>query len=808
MDVVSEQPLPKAGAATRAALFLVSANLILWEVLLTRIYSTILFYHFAFMAVSVSMFGLTLGAVLVFVKPPTDKNRESWMGGLALATAGATAFSITAQLFMPLVPGPGGAPSHYMIATYLLSAFPFVPGGAFICLALTRYADVGVLYAADLAGAAAGSVLMPLIIIAFNGPGAVLVAAAFSSMAAALLWRTLNSRIAAISVAIALALIVAAQVNVSAEILRVRYMFAGPVEPSPYERWNAFSRITVNPSNSSPFGWGIDPAIAVTLPPVKQRWLAIDSGAGTPLTFYNGDPKQISHLRYDVTTVAHRIRKNADVCIIGPGGGRDVLAALAYNQHSIQGVEVNPDIVYAVNTVFGDYTGHLDQRPDVAFAVDDGRSFLHRTDKRFDIIQASFVDTVAATAAGAYAFTENGLYTVEAWEMFMQRLKPRGMLSFSRFYYGATTWPVEIYRLVALASATLRARGITDPSKHILLLRNRLNVGQNEKIATLMVSPEPFNEEDIARAKETCKEVLGELALGPGISLDPNFEFLQQASTQELRAKYPLDVTPTYDDRPYFFFHARLSDVLSGNTQQAFGGSQFNLPAIRMLMTLSETVLALGALLIVFPIVWLRIRSGAWSSGPVGPASIPVYFGAIGVGFMLVEIGLIQRLSLFLGHPIYGFTVVLFGLLLSGGLGALISDRLLNWMSPARQWRILALTALVIFAVEAVSAQVMKSAIGESTPTRIVLTLLLIFPTASFMGFGFPMGMRLARAHSDSRTAWFWAINGAMSVIGSVLAMLCSIELGIRITILAGMAIYVVAAILHGWAMNRKSAAA
>jgi hypothetical protein len=806
MDVDSSTALPKANTATRVALFLVSANLILWEVLLTRIYSTILFYHFAFMAVSVSMFGLTLGAVLVFLKPPSKENLESRLGWLALATALATSLAIIAQLFMPLIPDETGVPASYMIVTYILSALPFVPGGAFICVALTRFDGVGVLYAADLAGAAAGCVLMPLIIVALNGPGAVLAAGALSCLAAALVWRKNTIQLAGVALGLAVALIIAAQVNVSTHWLRVRYQHAGAAPQAPYEAWNAFSRIVVIPNpGDQAFGWGIDPEILAKLPPVKQRWLSIDSGAGTPLTHFTGDLKELNHLRYDVTGVAHRLRSDADVCVIGPGGGRDLLTALAYKQHSVLGIEVNPNIVNAVNVIFGEYTGHLDQRKDVGFIVDDGRSALQRTDKRFDIIQASFVDTVAATAAGAYAFTENGLYTVEAWEMFMQRLKPRGMLSFSRFYYGATTWPVEIYRLVALASETLRQRGVKDPSQHIILIRNRLGNSPTDKIATLLVSPDPFSAEDVARSRETCKELLGEIALGPGISLDPNFAFLQSSSAAEQRARYPLDVTATFDDRPYFFFHSRLSDVLSGKQVEGFGGSAFNLPAVRMLVTLTLTVLALGAALILIPAFLMRGKSGAGAR--TGPLAIPIYFAAIGVAFMFVEIGLIQRLSLFLGHPIYGFTVVLFGLLLSGGLGALISDRLLGSMSPERQWRILALAALIIFVVELLSSIILKTYIGESTPLRIVLTLALICPTASFMGFGFPMGMALARVHKDSRTAWFWAINGATSVIGSVLAMLCSIELGIRAAIFTGLAIYILAAVLHGVAAARKPAA-
>ncbi len=808
MTDMANEELKEQRWKLRMAIFLVSANLVLWEVLLTRIFSTILYYHFAFMAVSVSMFGLTFGAVLVFLFPPPENTLNSRLGVLAGLTSLVTAAAIFIQLIVPLNPDANGAvPSTYLALTYVLSALPFVPGGAFICLALTRFKDTGTLYAADLAGSAVSCALMPLLIIAFNGPGAVLAAASASALAGAIVFSRSDKFRAGALVTFAVGLIAVGQLNVSQQWLRVRYRHDGPAPVPLYESWNAFSRIIVTPYWSrKPFNYGIDSSFEAELPEINQLWLQIDAGAATPITEFNGNLEKVSYLKHELSAVAHRMRENADVCIIGPGGGRDVLAALAFKQASVTGIDVNPDILHADNVVFGDFSGHLDRRNDVTFMVDDGRSALTRIDRRFDIIQASFVDTAAATSAGAYAFTENGLYTVEAWTLFMQRLKPRGVLSFSRFYYGATTWPVEIYRLVALSAAALRQAGVTDPAKHILLFRGRQHaVGQSievEKMATLLISPDPFSPEDIERAKKASADVRCDLALAPGVMLDDKFKVLIAATdSDELRRAFPLDVTATYDDRPYFFFHSRLKDVIAGGAAPEEGDSAINLPAVRILATLTVTVIVLGVLLIIFPVVFLRLRGK--SGATTGPAAIPLYFGAIGIAFMFVEIGLIQRLSLFLGHPIYGFTIVLFGLLMATGVGSFSSNQVLKSLGAQSHFAILLAAAGVIVLAEYIGAAVMHDHISAQTSTRVLLTLVLICPPALLMGFAFPMGMDVAGRVQDSRTAWFWSINGATSVIGSVLAMLCSIELGIRMTIFAGAMIYLFAAVLHRMAAAR-----
>ena len=502
----------------------------------------------------------------------------------------------------------------------------------------------------------------------------------------------------------------------------------------------------------------------------------------------------LEHLRLDITGFAHNLRPQAEVLVIGAGGGRDVLTALAYRQRSVRAVEVNPNTVAAVNQVFGDFTGHLDRAPNVAFVVGEGRSYLATTRDRFDIIQASFIDTVAATAAGAYAFVENGLYTVEAWKLFLSRLKPRGILTFSRFYYGSTTVPVEIYRTMALAAAALKSSGAADPAAHILLVANK-DAQVKEAVATILLSPSPFSAEDIARAREACLRLRCEIYFSKDESKDAFFNEIVGKTPPVGLDRFPLDISPPTDDRPFFFFQLKMSDILSGKKWRAYGGSAFNLPALQTLVTLAAVTMVLGLALVAFPRFWLAAR-GRWPSRPGLPLA-PLYFAAIGAAFMFVEIGFIQRLSLFLGDPTYGFTVVLLGILASSGLGSLAGGLLVDRLRPSLRsivpWGLI----LALLGAEKASSFLLAARMGEGTPSRVALSVLLIFLPAFLMGMPFPLGMAAAQRADDQRASWYWAINGASAVIASVLAMVCSLTLGIRATILAGGLLYAAAALIY-----------
>jgi hypothetical protein len=759
-----------------------SASVLLWQVLLTRIYGVMLFYHFAFMVVSLAMFGITLGAMWVYLFPkhfPFEAETES-MGWLSLAAGICMAAVITVQLNVPFRYSDLAPPTFYLVMTYILSSLPFVPAGAIVCLAITRDpGGVGKMYAADLAGAAIGCLLVPILLPITGGIGTVFVAATLSFAAAALLYRSKRRR--KLSAILAAVVLVFAVLNEKNRWLTIRYTHQGKAPTPLYEKWNAYSRIIVREVPwGIPFGYGIHRDLVTRFPSVEQRQLEIDSGAGTPITHIDSDPRKLEFLKYDITSFAHHLRPTGNSLIIGTGGGRDILSALTFGKSAITAVEVNGNILSALNGPFGEFSGHLDRNPKVHFVNDEGRSYLSRTDERFDLIQASFVDTSAATAAGAFAFVESGLYTQEAWELFLRKLKPGGVFSNSRFNFGSSRWPVEVCRLVALAHAALRGIGVADPKRNMIVVRTDHTFPLPEKIVTLLISPTEFSEGDLAKADTVCAQLRCEVVLNWKKVTDP---YLRKVfDPNEIAGgfpAFPLDISPPSDDRPFFFFHAKPADAFSGTLTDPYGESRQHVPAVRILMILCALSLFLASAIIFVPLSFRRKSFRRSGIDPFGFA----YFAAIGLAFMFVEIAQIQRMSLFLGHPTYGFVVVLFSLLLFTGIGSSLPRR------PQLLIAIPILLALSLFAGEWAIANL----IGSPNAVRIFISIALLGIPAIAMGLALPSGMDRILPKAGESAPWYWAVNGAFSIIGSIVAMAACLFLGIQSTFWLGIAIYLIA---------------
>ncbi len=502
-------PLPRF--PTYVGIFLVALATLMYEILLTRIFSVTMLYHFAFVALSVAMFGLTAGALVVYLAPnlfPPDRL------GQRLAVA-ATAFplamvlSFVVEVRIPFRASWSVAAVSAIALTYVIIAVPFVVSGIVICLVLTRYSSRSVsrLYAADLAGAALGCVLLIVVLNWSDGPTAVLWVATLASLGAAAFAIDAGSpAIRRVAVASTLLLSVAAAghtalVRSGVAIIRLVYSKGVAETPPIYEKWNSYSRVRVtgDPEQETPAqGWGL----SQNVPPsrLRQLHLDIDVWAGTVMTHFNGDLRTVEHLKYDVTNIAYYLRPAPDALVIGAGGGRDVLSALAFGARSVTAVEINKDILATVNERFGAFTGHLDRHPRVRFVNDEARSFVARSADRYGIIQISLIDTWAATAAGAFVLGENSLYTVEAWTTFLGHLSDDGLLTVSRWYFRGR--PAEMYRTTSIAVAALTALGVTDPRRHIAIVRNMSPANAwppdtPDGVGTILVSRRPFSEGEL-----------------------------------------------------------------------------------------------------------------------------------------------------------------------------------------------------------------------------------------------------------------------------------------------------------------------
>jgi len=773
--------------STYAGLFLTTLSLLQFELFLTRIYSVTMWYHFAFMAISLAMFGLAAGAILVEVMKKRDAHATLANTGLLFALSSAICFAV--QLYIPADPENE---IKWTALAFTLIAIPFVFGGMVVCVALTRFpARTGALYAVDLAGSAAGCVLTIPILDHIHAPTAVILNAGIAALAAAAfawplriidgcalsgLHSPRSSRMRWVAATCCVVLVAVAAVNQSTKRIDIQWLKGGRNwHDGVYEKWNALSRIYVRETGSEPFGWGMSPAYHPNRE-LQQLYLNIDSGAATVITNFDGNLNALEHLKYDVTALAHYLRRPTSVLVIGVGGGRDILTALVFGQRHVTGVEINPDILGVLTNRFRDYTGSLQTNPAVTLVHDEARSYIARSAEQYGIIQASLIDTWAATSAGAYVLTENGLYTKEAWLTFLNHLTPDGILTMSRWYY--ETQPAETLRLTALATASLMELGVADPRQHIIIVRKQDNseVGQYS-VATILVSKRPFTDADIDRITQVSNEMEFLPVLTPRFAERPEFEAVStRGKYEQLMRSYPLNIEAPSDDSPFFFHMLRAADLLKASTFQ--GMNERNLKAVKVLGRLLAIVSGLSAVAIIAPLVVRRRVREARSF------RLMIYFASIGLAFMMIEIGQLERLIVFLGHPIYGLTVVLFVLLIASSCGSLVSERMSRWI-----WLLPVLLAAFIFA----SPNVTRAFTAASTPVRIGVSALMLFPCGFFMGMAFPLGVKKALyAHKGAPTAWYWGINGAFSVISSVLAVVVALFWGVTVTLAVGLAAYVV----------------
>jgi len=807
----------RAGARTFAGLFLVTLSTLTYQLLLTRTFSVTMYYHFAFVAISVTMFGMAVGAIAVYLGPRlfvADRVSRHLALGAALFAA-TIVLSYLTHLSIPFLIEPSLVSAYALALTYAALSVPFVMSGVVVSLALTRFPQqVGALYAADLTGAALGCVIVGPLLRVADAPTAVVATAAIASVASMLFAaeRTLNAAtvrsgrlrrtcatLAAFLTLATLANGVAARQN--AGWLRLMWV-KGQYEARPLvERWNSFSRIRVigDPNRViKPSGWGL----SATLPAEKRArelHLDIDSYAGTELTAYNGDPETVSHLKYDVTNVAHYLRPDSRVVVVGAGGGRDVLSALVFKQREVTGVEINESIIDLVNRRFGDFTGHLDRDPRVRFVNDEARSYIARLQDRVDLIQISLIDTWAATASGAFVLTENSLYTTNAWRMFLDHLAPRGILSVSRWYFADR--PGEVYRLATLASTVLIERGVARPGDHYAIVRARpaASINGPDGVGTMLLSRDPLSAEDLDRLESVAARMKFDVIQSPRYSADDTFAAIASGSRLEQAiATHPLNIAAPTDDTPFFFHMLRLRDVFNVSRWQDQGIVRFNMTAVGILGVLMVTVTILTAACIVLPLAIARSRGVALARSKdsarhsrVDIAPHLVYFGAIGLGFMLVEISQVQRLAIFLGHPVYSLSVVLFALLLSSGLGSLATARLSD--SAKSSTRSLLLLVVVLVAFGSSTPLVIRYFDAASVAVRIAVAVAILLPIGFVMGMAFPIGMRRALSDAPSIAPWLWGVNGAASVCASVLVVVIALGAGISAAFWVGAGCYVIA---------------
>ena len=754
---------------------------LLLELLLTRIFSVTLYYHFAFMVISLALFGLGLSGVVLYLRP--DRFPEQDLARLlsrysrrfALSTVVTLVFVVSHPMTAyldALTPGRFTT-QHFYQLTFLFgfAAVPFYYGGMVVSMALFHLRRrVTVLYFFDLAGASLACLALDPLLSGLGGPNAVLMVTVLAASAALLFgtdlsrWRPERS-----SVVLTVLLAGLLVLNLATQVVGLGSFKFVKRELLAFSKWNALSRIEVQELKQPK-----------PLPPLVPS-LTIDAMARTTIFSFN-DREQFARSNQGISSISYVLGSGRKVLIIGPGGGIDVLTAMVNGHRDITLAEINPIILHDVMLGrYRKYSGNLYGLPGVKANLAEGRSFVRRSTERYDVIQATLVDTWAASATGTFALSENHLYTVEAFEDYLDHLTDRGLVSMSRWL---KVQGMEFVRLCALARTALEKRKVAAPHLH-MFAAGEGNVG------VLLVKRSPFTKPELDRLHQVCAKRKFFIVYSPrGKHVNPAAIVLGPRPVDSFYQKFPIDVRPVYDDRPFFFYAVKperlIQALVSG---ELLGLNSFSAVVLMSLLGLVTFLVFTG---IVIPL-WLGQRKAL--SGSRGSKLRDLsFFVCIGVGFILVEIALLQRFTLFLGHPIHSLRVVLFSLLLSSAVGSLLSGRA---RKPATLLKLMMGAGLGVAALMLVYAYglgpVFYAGIGWPLWARMLVAGLLVAAPGLLMGMMLPTAVRLLGGRHAEIIPWAWGLNGAASVLGSVLSMIVAIHLGFTLTLLAGGAVYVLA---------------
>ena len=763
-------PKPASWPLLYFAVALTTAATLLLELSLTRVFSVVFYYHFAFLAISIALFGLGVGGVLSYVVAGWSGTLHRKLGLLSLVNAALVLVSVLVVLTR------GATVTIFDFALiYFTAALPFLGAGIIVSLAISSTIErVDKVYFFDLLGAAVGCFALVGLLETVGGPNTV-VAVSILFAAAGAIWFSIDGlrvgRIASVALGLMFAIVVVA--NMKYHFLEVTYA-KGQKLRTDESWWNSISRI----------------GLAKDLD--AGEMIYIDADASTAIArfdFNHLSPDNLKDLLHQGPSLPYNLRPGAKTLIIGPGGGWDVSRALASGSHDVTGVEINPIIANTImRKQYPQLSNYLYLRPDVHIFVEDGRSFVRRSDDHFQVIQATLVDTWASTAAGAFALSENNLYTTDAFHDYFTHLTDDGLLTFTRWGFQP---PRESLRLLSLASVALRTLGETDPARHVIVGRaNSRNIAGWGATDTVIFSRKPFTETDIANARAALAEAHMVAVYLPGDR--PANEFGQLLLAQDPAAferDYTFNITPVSDNRPFFFYTVQPRDVKAFllSTGGNSADKKVNLAVLNLFYALVVSIAAVAIILILPPIVLgTRLpaeRSVRW---------FLAYFLAIGAGYILVEVALIQKFVLFLGHPTYALTVVIFSMLVSSGAGSFASRNLIR--DEPRRLLIALGTATGLVGILAVIAQpVLSAGVGLPLAVKMLATVFLIAPAGFVMGLPFPTGLRMLEQRHAPSVRWAWSLNAAASVLGSVGALVLALYLGLVGTLLVGGGLYLAA---------------
>ena len=809
----------------------VSCTTLLYELVLTRVLSALIYYHFTYLAISAALFGSSLGSVtVIFIKEKIFKKFDCNMRLLIYAQSlslfilfviiamGTSSSRETARFlalfnepsFFVLQKSVSGATLTFgfvveVILFYFIIAVPFYFSGIYITSVFSRLPGISnQLYSFDLAGAGLACLLLIPLLRKLGGINLLL----FSSLLplASLYAYEKNKKILSgpsVGIFFILSLLL---LNTITPFAKIRYI-RGYDEPKIlYSQWNDLSHINVYSAEhlrERKWIWGLSNKFKGSLP--EKLNIVINNAGYSSITRFKGDLDELDHLKYQLNFMPYMFFESPKSLVIGPGGGEDVLSALVGGSKDITAVELNPLIFDIVDNVFKDFAGGIYNRPEVKAHVAEGRGFIAETEEKFDNIDVSRVSTWLNFSPSYAPLNNNTLYTVEAFVEFLDHLKPGGVFTLSRFNHER-----EAHRFLTTAVEAYKLLG-QDAAKRIVIL--------NEQGLLLFIfATDPFSAERLSLIKEICQDKSFDMVYLPGMAGDSFYHQYLAATEKERRSiqkesKYTIN--PCFDDQPFLSYFLRPAELftLDKLVTKTNADIQYQMaarpPSSNSMQKLSR-LYADRAVNIVLVLFFVTGFIGlAFLAAPFVCKTVSVcdsaftlpwafLFFMLGLGFMLIEIPLINRFTLFLGHPVYSMILILSILLFFSALGSYLGRH----VSTESIRTVLVSTGTLILLENNLIPRFFQMGAAWPFFAKVLATVVLLMPLGVFLGVPFPRLIRLFKEEQKNSLPWAFVINGGASVFGANLGFVLALNYGFTFTFNVAAIFYIIAAILAGPAIN------
>lgn len=795
--------------ALHLLVFVVSAIGIAYQVTLMRLFSIGQWHHFAYMIISIAMLGFGAGGVLLALAgAQIAKSKRQLLGAAVTLLAISLPLCYMLSQRVPFetfeIISQTRQQLRHLLLLYVILAVPFFLTSVCIALALMQASTrVGRLYCANMVGSGAGAFAMIGLLSVIHPqrlPSLMALALLVALLCAGSLYVAYPVKRTVISVA----LIVAAAwlgwtpVRIS-DYKGLSYTLQYPDARVVEETTSPLSVLTAVASEqiretpgqlSYSYPWSERGPI----PP--QIGLYFDAGGVSPISRFDGDLEPFSYWDYVPPAIAYQLVERPKTLVIGAGGGGDVLGALYHNASHVDAVEVDPTVfdLLQSNAELNQFYGDLYNHPKVTPIVADGRGYAQSHEETYDLIQIALLDSFSAASAGVHALNESYLYTVEALQLFMNRLTSDGVLAITRWL---KTPPRDALKLFATAVEACEGLGFEDPAAHLVFIRS-WNTG------TVVVSRAPLDEQQIAAAREFANSRGFDVCFLPDMKPEEANRFMMleepyyYAFAHEMlygdrQAAYDnahFYLRPATDDRPYFFRFLKWSKLPELLRTMGWQWAPFmEWGYITLTATLAQGIVV-SFVLILLPLFVLSRRPKARRAR----LWVILYFAGLGLAYMFLEIAVIQRLMLFLAYPVYAVAVTLTGFLVFSGMGSYAADALYRrYGAPGAARTVTSVAAIILVMIVlyvAALPTLFRLGAGWSDPAKIIATLVVMAPLAFVMGAPFPTGLQLITDADKRLLPWAWGINGCFSVIGAAGATFVAIHGGFAILVLAAAALY------------------